>query len=260
MRERGITQASLGVVVGRATSYVHGVLSGYLTPTAAFVTTVSHHLGLPRETLFTDRLLEDSERPGVLRVADDARARRARIGRFGRQPAYRLLRERRIRQVDLVTATGRSKGHVSQVLNGSAVPTPSFVDAVSELLDLAPSDLFTAELLEASLVRTRVGPYGAPPSRRIGPYGRQPAYWLLRERGIRQGDLTPALGRAGGHVSSVLNGFIPPDQRFVETLSDVLHLAPSGLFTEEALRASTEVSPRRATSSRQGPTSARRPG
>ena len=140
------------------------------------------------------------------------------------------------------------------------MPTPSFVDAVAGLLDLAPSELFTAELLEASRVRTCIGPYGAPPSRRIGPYGRQPAYWLLRERGIRQADLTPALGRAGGHVSSVLNGFIPPDQRFVETVSDVLHLAPSGLFTDEALRASTEVSPRRATSRRQGPTSARQPG
>ena len=60
MRERGVTQASLGAVVGRSTSYVHGVLSGYWAPDAAFITTVSDHLGLPRETLFTDKLLEDS--------------------------------------------------------------------------------------------------------------------------------------------------------------------------------------------------------
>jgi hypothetical protein len=102
MRERGITQASLGVVVGRATSYVHGALSGYWVPDAAFVATVSGHLDLPREALFTDKLLEDSERPGEIRTADDAKARRARIGRFGRQPAYQLLRERRIRQVELL--------------------------------------------------------------------------------------------------------------------------------------------------------------
>lgn len=156
--------------------------------------------------------------------------------------------------------TGCSQDRIGRVLNGSAIPTPSFVDAVAEYLDLAPSELFTAELLEASRIRTRIGPYGPSPSHHVGPYGRQPAYWLLRERGIRQGDLTPALGRAGGHVSSVLNGFIPPDQRFLETVSDLFYLAPSGLFTDEALRASTEVSPRRVTSRRQGPRSARRPG
>jgi len=154
LRERGITQASLGAVVGRSTSYVHGVLSGYWTPTAAFLATVSHHLGLPRETLFTEKLLEDSERPGILRVADDGRARRARIGRFGRQPADQLLRERRVRRVDLVTVTGCSQDRIGRVLNGSAIPTPSFVDAAAEYLDLAPSELFTAELLEAS----RIGP------------------------------------------------------------------------------------------------------
>jgi transcriptional regulator with XRE-family HTH domain len=161
------------------------VLSGYWTPTAAFLATVSHHLGLPKETLFTEKLLEDSERPRVLRVADDGRARRARIGRFGRQPADQLLRERLVRRVDLVTVTGCSEDRIGRVLNGSEIPTPSLVDAVAGLLDLAPSDLFTAELLEASRVRTRVGSYGPLPSRTVGPYGRQPAYWLLRERGIR---------------------------------------------------------------------------
>lgn len=238
LRERGITQASIGALVGRSTSYVHGVLSGCWAPGTAFVTSVSHHLGLPREALFTDKLLEASERD-LLLPEDDARARRARIGRFGRQPAYQLLRERGVRRVDLVTVTGSSEGHLSRVLNGSEVPTPSFVDAVARFLELDPSDLFTVELLEASRTRPRSGPYGAPPSRHVGPYGRQPAYWVLRERGIRQGDLIPALGRTGGHISRVLNGFMPPDEWFVDTVSDVLGLAPSGLFTAEALRAST---------------------
>lgn len=238
LRERGISQASIGALVGRSTSYVHGVLSGCWAPGTAFITSVSRHLGLPSEALFTDKLLEDSER-NLLRPEDDARARRARIGRFGRQPAYQVLRERGVRRADLATVTGSSQGHLSRVLNGSAVPTPSFVDAAAGLLDSDSSDLFTAELLEASRTRTRVGPFGAPPSRRVGPYGRQPAYWVLRERGIRQGDLIPALGRAGGHISRVLNGFMPPDDWFVDTVSELLGLAPSELFTVGALRAST---------------------
>lgn len=79
LRERGITQASIGALVGRSTSYVHGVLSGYWAPGTAFVTSVSHHLGLPSEALFTEKLLEDSERQ-LLRPEDDARARAPGLG------------------------------------------------------------------------------------------------------------------------------------------------------------------------------------
>ena len=96
------------------------------------------------------------------------------------------------------------------VLNGSIVPTNSFIDAVARFLELSSAELFTDELIAASRGRI-AGLVGAPPSRRVGLHGRQPAYWLLRQRGVRQTDLGAVLGRPGGDVSKVLNGFILPD-------------------------------------------------
>jgi hypothetical protein len=116
---------------------------------------------------------------------------------------------------------------------------------VGEFLGLAPAELFTDELLEGS--RTRIaGRPGPPPSRRVGPYGRQPAYSLLRERGLRQHALAGVLGRTSGHVSQVLNGFILPDRRFVEAVSDALERPLCELFvyrrgTEGLERSSTQA-------------------
>lgn len=233
LRRRGVTQTTLSGVVARSISYVNAVLNGWWAPDTAFLTAVSDLLALPREELFSPELLEASVLRGEPRLAHVGQARRGRTGRFGRQPAYWILRQRRVPHGEICRLTGQSAGHVSMVLNGSTIPTLSFVDAVAEFLGLAAAELFTDELLEAS--RTRIGGVAGPsPSRRVGPHGRQPAYWLLRERGIRQGDLGAVLGRTAGHVSKVLNGFIAADTRFVEVVSDALRLAPSELFTHPA--------------------------
>ncbi|MDQ3569824.1 MAG: hypothetical protein M3396_04220, partial [Actinomycetota bacterium] len=97
--------------------------------------------------------------------------------------------------------------------------------------------LFTSEVLEASSRPRALVSAGAPPSGRVGRYGRQPAYWELRTRGVRQGALVPASGRSSGYISAVLNGFSLPDRRFVESLTGVTKLHPSGLFTTEVLDA-----------------------
>lgn len=236
LRERGITQTALGPVVARSTSYLGGVLHGWWAPGAEFVSAVGAFLRVPVTELFTEEMLKATRHQGEPRIASLGQARRARTGRFGRQPAYWVLRERRIPQGDLMPLGGRSTSHVSQVLNGSTVPDLSFVESVSKVLDLAPSDLFTADLLDAS--RRRVpGLVGPPPSRRVGPYGRQPAYWMLRNQGIRQNDLGVILGRSdGGHVSKVLNGFLLPDVRFVVATSDLLGLPPAELFRDQVLK------------------------
>jgi len=244
LRERGVTQVSLGPVVGRSTSYVNGVLTGFWAPDTTFVSAVSDFLELPTEALFTAELLEASALQGEPRLAPLGQVRRARPGRFGRQPAYWILRERRVRHAEICRVTGQGSGYVSQVLNGSRVPPPSFLDAVGEFLGLAPAELFTDELLEGS--RTRIaGRPGPPPSRRVGPYGRQPAYSLLRERGLRQHALAGVLGRTSGHVSQVLNGFILPDRRFVEAVSDALERSLCELFTDEVLKGSSDPPHRR---------------
>lgn len=237
LRERGITHSMLGATTSRSTSYVGGVLNGFWAPEIAFVSAVSDWLGLPKETLFTPDLLEASVRRADPRWVHGAQARRARVGRFGRQPAYWVLHERRIRQVELEPVVGRSQGQISQVLNGVTVPDPSFLEAVAEFLGLTSAELFTAELIEASRARNP-GVAGPPPSRRVGPYGRQAAYWRLREHGIRQQALAAALDRSSGHVSKVLNGFLLPDQQFVEAVSDFLREPSAELFTDEALTSS----------------------
>lgn len=71
-------------------------------------------------------------------MASDAQARRARLGRFGRQPAYWILHDRGVPQVEVARVTGTSGGAVSQMLNGSTVPPPSVIEAVGELLGLPP--------------------------------------------------------------------------------------------------------------------------
>lgn len=213
------------------------MLSGFLVPEAAFVIAASHFLAVPKEALFTGELLAASQLRGQLPRAIHGQAPRARVGRFGRQPAYWVLRERRICQAELVSVTGRSQGHVGQVLNGATVPEQSFVTAMAKFLELTPAELFTNDLLDASRLRV-TGLSGASPSQRVGRYGRQPAYWRLRECGIRQSDVGAMLGRNGGQISRVLNGFSPPDQRFVEVVSEVLKQAPSMLFTKDVLEGS----------------------
>lgn len=236
LRQRGLSQTSLGSVIGRSPTYIHGVLNGSWAPDEAFVTAASDFLALPKEALFTEALLQASRLRDQPPMASDAQARRARIGRFGRQPAYWVLRERRVRRVELVSLTRRSMGHVSEVLNGSAVPEPSFVDAVAEYLQLAPAELFSNDLLDASRLRI-TGLSGPSPSQHVGPYGRQPAYWRLRERGVRQSDVGAMLGRSSGQISKVLNGFSLPDQRFVQVVSEVVKLAPQVLFADDVLDA-----------------------
>lgn len=236
LRERGMAQASLSTVVGRSVSFVNGVLNGAWVPDMAFVTAVSRFLQLPKERLFSAELLEASSLRSKPRLAHLAQARRARVGRLGRQPAYWVLRERRIRQAEVSRLTGQSSGYVSLVFNGSMVPTPSFIDCVAGFLGLAPGELFTEELLE-STGRRIPGLAGPFPSRRVGRYGRQRAYWLLRKQGIRQADLASFLGRSGGYVSSVLNGYRLPDRRFVEVVSAALKVPSSDLFTDPVLTA-----------------------
>ena len=60
---------------------------------------------------------------------------------------------------------------------------------------------------------------------------------MLRNQGIRQADLASFLGRSGGYVSSVLNGYRLPDRRFVEVVSEALKVPPSDLFTDQVLTA-----------------------
>lgn len=114
-------------------------------------------------------------------------SRQFRIGRFGRQPAHELLRAKRIRQAEAAQFTTRSNGYVSEVLRGSLAPDPAFVDALSAFLELPPDELFTETLLEA-VDRRRQAPSRVlgRPSGREGRYGRQPAYGVLRTRGVRQ--------------------------------------------------------------------------
>ncbi|MDQ3571122.1 MAG: transcriptional regulator [Actinomycetota bacterium] len=189
------------------------------------------------EELFSAEVLGAARRRRQPRAGRNGQALRARIGRFGRQPAYWLLYEKRIRRVELVKVTGCSQGRLSQILNGSALPTPSFVEATCELLEMSPSELFTEELLKAVEARASGGLVRPPPSRRPGRYGRQPAYWRLREQGITQTEVASILGRSVGGVSWVLNGHSAPDRRLVEALSRRLQLDPSTLFTEATLQA-----------------------
>ena len=73
-----------------------------------------------------------------------ARLRRAtRVGRFGLQPAHALMRERGIPQAELMALTGRSNGHVSNVLNGVQVPDAAFIQAVCAFLGLESEQLVT---------------------------------------------------------------------------------------------------------------------
>lgn len=72
-----------------------------------------------------------------------------RVGPYGRQPAYWMLRERRISQTDLGVAIACRGGHVSKVLNGFVLPDGRFVDAVVDALGMAPTELFSAEVLDA---------------------------------------------------------------------------------------------------------------
>ena len=147
-----------------------------------------------------------------------------RAGRYGRQPAWWVLRERGTRHADLIPVTGRSSGYVSAVLSGFSVPTSHFVESVSAFLKLPPEELFTGEVLAASRRRPQLevdierGP-GRPPTARVGRYGRQPAYWLLRRRGIAQARLAFLSGRSMGHVNSALNGFSRPYPSLVEAAS-----------------------------------------
>jgi transcriptional regulator with XRE-family HTH domain len=154
----------------------------------------------------------------------------------GDSQPHGVLRARGVRQAEVAQVTYRSNGYVSEVLRGSMAPDPAFVDAVSAFLDLRPEELFTEGLLVA-VDRRRQGPSRlvGRPSGREGPYGRQPAYWLLRSRGIRQEDLIPVLGRSRGHVSAVLNGFSIPDAGFATRLSELLGADPGQLFTSEVL-------------------------
>ena len=171
-------------------------------------------------------------------------SRPPRIGRFGRQPAHGLLRARAIPQAEVARVTTRSSGYVSEVLRGAIAPDPSFVEAVSALLDLGPDDLFTEGLLDAVARRRQPGHrLLGRPSGREGQYERQPAYWLLPDRGIRQEDLIPVLGCSRGHISAVLNGFSLPDAGFVKTLSETLAAEPSDLFTPEVLATAPERQP-----------------
>ncbi len=239
LRERGITQTQLARVMSRPVTGVNGVLNGFWAPTPSFVRAVSDFLDLPVAALFSDELLKSSALRG--RGGRPSNARRpARPGRFGRQPAYAILQDRSMRQVQLASGTGRPSGYVNRVLNGAALPDASFVEAVSDFLGLAPGDLFTPEVLEASSRPRSVLPAGAPPSRRVGRFGRQPAYWELRRRGIRQAALVPTSGRSSGYISAVLNGFSLPDRRFVESLTAVTKLRPSDLFTTEVLKTAGE--------------------
>jgi transcriptional regulator with XRE-family HTH domain len=236
LRERGITQGQMSAATQRSTSHLRGVLNGSWVADAALVTAVSDFLGLPRESLFTDELLEASALRGEPRKASISQARRARVGRFGRQAAYWVLRDRRVRREELVSALGWSQGYISEVVNGSRVPAQSFLDAMAEFLALEPDQLFSTEMMEAS--RSRIaGLAGPPPSQRVGPHGRQPAYWSLRAQGVTQGELGARLSRSGGHVSLVLNGFLVPDRRLLQAVGDILALPAAELFTADLLDA-----------------------
>lgn len=234
LRQRGVTQTSLAAALSRPVNNVNGVVNGFWAPAPAFVRAVAGFLDLPAGALFSEELLESSALRG--RGGRPANARRpATPGRFGRQPAYSVLPDRGLRQVHLAAVTGRTSGYVNRVLNGAARPDAAFVDAVAGFLGLGAGDLFTPEALEASSLPRSSLPVGAPPSRRVGRFGRQPAYWVLRGRGIRQGDLIPTSGHSAGYVSAVLNGFSLPDRGFVESLTGVTKLHPGELFTTEVL-------------------------
>ncbi len=235
LRERRIPLRVLGAVVGRSTSYVHAVLTGEWAPDPAFMSAAADFLRLPEKELFTEDLRNASRWREKPNVVIDTHAGRTRIGRFGRQPAYWALREQGIRQAEVAAHTRRSQGGISEVLNGSAVPPLSLVAALSELLDKSPTELFTNELLQASSARDPHATGRRPPSKRVGPLGRQPAYWVLRERGIPQAQVAAMAGRSLGKVSSVLNGHSRPDQRFVDRLSAALGLARTELFNDDAL-------------------------
>lgn len=58
------------------------------------------------------------------------------------QPAKGILAMRRIRNVDVAAATGRSHHYVGRVLNGWQAPSPEFRAAVAELVSLPENALF----------------------------------------------------------------------------------------------------------------------
>ena len=241
LRERDISQGELATFLSRPTSYVSGFLNGFWAPGPSLIRRVGEFLGAAPEALFTAEVLEASKPAGQDGPADTA-AGRGRVGRHGRQPAYWLLRNKGISQTKLVAATGRPHSYVSQILNGWGVPDPSFVRKTAEFLDAAADDLFTSELLEAASRPRPPRRGGAPPSRRVGSHGRQPAYWVLREEGVRQGDMAARLGRSTGFVSAVLNGFSVPDRSFVEVVAKVLKRSERELFSAGLLQAVGERS------------------
>ena len=110
---------------------------------------------LAAHDLFSAELLQAASRsrPAAARGAPPSQ----HVGRYGRQPAYFVLRDQRVRQQDLAGAVGRSTGFVSAVLNGFSVPDRSFVEVVAQVLKRSERELFSAELLQAVGERSRDG-------------------------------------------------------------------------------------------------------
>jgi len=230
-------QEELGALVSRSSSYVSGVFNGFWAPDPSFVRAVADVLGKRAEALFTAELLQASE----LRASGagvSATTTSAGVGRYGRQPAYWLLRARGIPQAKLGAVTAHSQGYVSQVLNGSGLPDRSFVKRAAEFLNVAADELFSSEVLQATSRPRPPAPRGAPPSQYVGRYGRQPAYFALKDHGVRHQDLANIVGRSTGFVSAVLNGFSIPNGRFVDAVRETLGRRSKGeLFTAELLQA-----------------------
>jgi hypothetical protein len=80
----------------------------------------------------------------------------------------------------------------------------------------------------------------------VGRYGRQPAYFALKDHGVRHQDLANIVGRSTGFVSAVLNGFSIPNGMFVDAVSETLGSMSKGeLFTPELLEAMGKVTQER---------------
>ena len=66
--------------------------------------------------------------------------------RFGKQRAYYILRERKIKVVDAARLVECRTGHLAKALHGRARPAPEVITGLSRMLRVKPKELFDEEM------------------------------------------------------------------------------------------------------------------
>ena len=80
--------------------------------------------------------------------------------RFGPQPIRVVLYERGISAQGFAESIGITYSHASKANRGYIIPSQAYIDLSSKALGMAPSHLFTQEVLNASYYRGAAGGEG----------------------------------------------------------------------------------------------------